>query len=29
MPRAAGTFSETKVDGLRVYVPVREITVVG
>jgi hypothetical protein len=29
MPRAAGTFSENKVDGLRVYVPVREITVVG
>ena len=25
-PRAKGTFSDKKVDGLRIYIPVREVT---
>lgn len=28
-PQAAGTFASLEVDGLRVYVPVREVTVLG
>lgn len=29
IPNVAGTFSDVTVDGLKVYVPVRQVTIVG